>query len=299
MKQLTRFFLILMLAVPGLAQDTPPSFVMKVNSDFMELHVSVLDEKGKLVSGLSKENFKVTENGISQPITLFKHDDIPVSLGLVIDNSRSMEVRKARMDAAALSFVRQSNPDDETFIVHFDSDARLSRNFTTNLVDLEDTLAASKPFGQTAIYDALTVAINNMEKARHEKRAILLVTDGLDNASRTSLSQIIETVKHSRVTILIVGLLSAAEGEKAEEALIKIAEASGGRAYFPDDVEQARSMMERAAHDLRAQYTLGFVPKDPIHDGSWRSIRVEILPPIGSKQKLTAEYRHGYYRPDE
>jgi Ca-activated chloride channel homolog len=299
MKQLTRFFLILILAAPGLAQDTPPSFVMKVNSDFMELHVSVLDDKGRLVSGLSKENFKVTENGIAQPITVFKHEDIPVSLGLVIDNSRSIEARKTRLDAAAISFVRQSNPDDETFIVHFDSDARLSRNFTTNLSDLEDTLAASKPFGQTAIYDALLLAINNMENAKHEKRAVLLVTDGIDNASRTSLNQIIETVKHSRVTILVVGLLSASEGEKAEESLTKIAEASGGRAYFPDDVVQARAMMEHAAHDLRTQYTLGFVPKDPIHDGSWRSVRVEILPPPGSKEKLIADYRHGYYRPDE
>ena len=213
---------------------------MNVNSDFMELHVSVVDEKDRNVGGLTKENFKIKENGIPQPITIFKHEDIPVSLGLVIDNSRSMEPRKARLDAAALAFVRQSHPDDESFIVHFDFDARLDRDFTTQLSDLEETLAASKPFGQTAIYDAVMIALDHMQKARHQKKAMLLVTDGLDNASKTTFAQVLEAVKHSRVTIIVVGLLSASEGEKAEETLTKLAEASGGRAYFPDDVEQAR-----------------------------------------------------------
>jgi Ca-activated chloride channel family protein len=272
---------------------------MKVNSDFMELHVSVVDEKDRNVSGLAMENFRIKENGIPQPITIFKHEDIPVSLGLVIDNSRSMEPRKARMDAATLAFVRQSHPDDESFIVHFDSDAQLERDFTTQLSDLEETLAASKPFGQTAIYDALMIALDHMQKARHEKKALLLVTDGLDNASRTSFGQVLEAVKHSRVTIIVVGLLSASEGLKAEATLARIAEASGGRAYFPDDVDQARAMMERAAHDLRTQYTIGYVPSDPAHDGTWRSVRLEIIPPPGSKEKLNVDYRHGYYRPNE
>ena len=143
------------------------------------------------------------------------------------------------------------------------------------------------------------LALDHMEKASHQKKALLLVTDGLDNASKTTFEQVLETVKHSRVTIIVVGLLSAAEGEKAEATLTQIAEASGGRAYFPDDVDQARTMMERAAHDLRTQYTIGYVPTDPAHDGTWRSVRLELIPPPGSKQKLDVEYRHGYYRPNE
>jgi VWFA-related protein len=245
------------------------------------------------------ENFRIKENGIPQPITIFKHEDIPVSLGLVIDNSRSIQPRKARLDAATLAFVRQSHPDDESFIVHFDFDARLERDFTTNISDLEETLAASKPFGQTAIYDALMVALDHMQKASHEKKALLLVTDGLDNSSRTTFKQALEAVKHSRVTLIVVGLLSASEGEKAEQTLTQLADASGGRAYFPDDLDQARTMMERAAHDLRTQYTIGYVPSDPAHDGTWRSVRVEVIPPAGSKEKLNIDYRHGYYRPDE
>jgi VWFA-related protein len=265
----------------------------------MELHVSVVDQKDRNVGGLTMENFRVTENGIPQPITIFKHEDIPVSLGLVIDNSRSIEPRKARLDAATLAFVRQSHPDDESFVVHFDFDARLERDFTTKLSELEETLAASKPFGQTAIYDALMLSLDQMQKAQHQKKALLLVTDGLDNVSHATFAQVLEAVKHSRVAVIVVGLLSAAEGEKAEATLTQIAEASGGRAYFPNDVDEARAMMERAAHDLRTQYTIGYVPSDTAHDGSWRSVRVEVIPPAGSKDKLNADYRHGYYRPAE
>ena len=299
MKHLASCIFILVLALPLKGQDNPAPFVMSVNSDFMELHVSVVDGKDRNVGGLTMENFRIKENGIPQPITIFKHEDIPVSLGLVIDNSRSIEPRKARLDAATLAFVRQSHPDDESFVVHFDFDARLERDFTTKISDLEETLAASKPFGQTAIYDALILALDQMQKASHQKKALLLVTDGLDNVSHATFAQVLEAVKHSRVAIIVVGLLSAAEGEKAEATLTQIAEASGGRAYFPDDVDQARVMMEKAAHDLRTQYTIGYVPSDPAHDGSWRSVRVEIIPPAGSKEKLDADYRHGYYRPTE
>jgi Ca-activated chloride channel family protein len=298
MKILVCFFCLAMTTV-ALAQDHEEPFVLNVNSDFMELHVSVVDNRDHIVSGLMKENFQVTENGVAQPITVFKHEDIPVSLGLVLDNSRSIEPRKSRLDAATLSFVRQSNPDDETFLVHFDFDARLELDFTRNLSDLEQALSASKPFGQTAIYDALMLAIDHMKDAHHEKKCLLLVTDGLDNASRATLDQLLEAIKRSRVSVIVVGLLSASEGEKAEATLSKIAEASGGRAYFPDDIEQARTLMERVAHDLRTQYTIGYVPTDTAHDGTWRSIRVNIVPPTGFKEKLIADYRHGYYRTNE
>ena len=299
MKHIACCILIFVLVWPMRGQDTPAPFVMSVNSDFMELHVSVVDEKERNVVGLTKENFKITENGVPQPVTIFKHEDIPVSLGLVIDNSRSIEPRKARLDAATLAFVRQSHPEDESFVVHFDFDARVERDFTTQISDLEETLRASKPFGQTAIYDALMLSLDHMEKAKHQKKALLLVTDGLDNVSHTRFAQVLDAVKHSRVAIIVVGLLSAAEGAKAEATLTQIAEASGGHAYFPDDVEQARVMMEKAAHDLRTQYTIGYVPSDPAHDGSWRSVRVEIIPPVGMKDKLNTDYRHGYYRPSE
>ena len=288
------FCMLLAVPAPMWAQEEPPVFKLAVDVDLVELHVSVTDDKDRAVSGLTKDNFRILENTVAQNIAVFKHEDVPVSLGLVIDNSRSIEPRKQRLDAAALAFVRKSNPDDETFVVHFDFDARLSQGFTGDTHLLERVLANTKPFGQTALYDAVITAIDQMEKAQYQKKAILVISDGLDNMSKHTLAQAIERTKQSRVAVYTVGLLSEIEGEKAEQDLIKLAEASGGRAYFPQNVDEARTMMETIARDLREQYTLGYFPSSN-KDGSWRSVRVEVLPPPGFPQKLTANYRRGYY----
>jgi Ca-activated chloride channel homolog len=287
---------LLLLTTPLWAQQETPTFKLNVNVDLVELHVSVVDEKDRTVSGLQKEHFRILENRVVQPISVFKHEDIPVSLGLVIDNSRSIEPRKQRLDAGALAFVRKSNPDDETFVVHFDFDARLAQDFTGDEKVLERVLADVKPYGQTALYDAIILAVNQMEKAAHQKRAVLVITDGLDNASKHTLNEALDRIKESRVAIYSVGLLSAAEGVKAEKDLIRIAEVSGGKAYFPANVDEARMMMERIARDLREQYTLGYFPSS-YRDGAWRSVRVEIMSPPGFPAKLNATYRHGYYGP--
>jgi Ca-activated chloride channel family protein len=278
-----------------MAQEPDPVFKFAVDVNLVEVHVSVVDQLDRPVAGLKAENFKVFENRIEQKISVFKHEDIPVSLGLVVDNSRSVEPRKQRLDAAALSFVRNSNPQDEIYVVHFDDTARLAQDFTSSIPTLESTLAAVQPFGQTAIFDAVHLALDRMEGAKYTKKAILLITDGVDNTSRHTLEQTIEKVKRAHVAIYTVGLLSMSGGLKAEDALIAISQASGGRAYFPQNVEEARAMMERIARDLREQYTLGYFPSNPNHDGSWRSVRVEITPPLGFPPKLNANYRHGYY----
>ena len=273
------------------------TFKLSVNVDLTEVHVNVTDEKDRPVGNLSKENFRVFEDRKEQQISVFKHEDAPLSLGLVIDNSRSIEPRKQRLDAAALSFVRKGNPEDETFIVHFDDTARLDRDFTDSIPALEDALAGVKPFGQTAIYDALILALEHMENAKHLKKVILLITDGVDNSSKHTMSEAIEATKRSRVAVYTVGLLSMSGGQKAEDSLIHIAEASGGHAYFPNNVDEARMYMERVARDLREQYTLGYFPTN--RNGGWRSVRVDVLPPPGlpPTSKLTANYRHGYYGP--
>jgi Ca-activated chloride channel family protein len=263
--------------------------------------VNVTDENDRPVGNLKKDNFRLFEDKTEQTITVFKHEDIPVSLGLVIDNSRSIEPRKQRLDAAALSFVRKGNPEDETFIVHFDDQPQLNRGFTDSIPLLEETLAEMKPYGQTAIYDALLLALQQMERAKHMKRAILLITDGVDNSSKHTMSEAVEATKRSRVAVYVVGLLSMSGGAKAEESLLRIAEASGGRAFFPNDVDEARFYMERVARDLREQYTLGYFPSNITRNGKWRSIRVEVVPPPGLPKnlKLNASYRRGYYGPGD
>jgi Ca-activated chloride channel family protein len=281
------------------AQDSV--FKLNVNVDLTEVHVSVTDQNDHPIGNLTKENFRVFEDRSEQKISVFKHEDIPVSLGLVVDNSRSIEPRKQRLDAAALSFVRKSNPEDETFVVHFDDVARLDREFTDSISALETALSGAKPFGQTAIYDALFLAMDHMESAKHMKKAILLITDGVDNSSKHTLNDTIERMKRSLVAVYTVGLLSVSGGEQAEESLRRIAEASGGRAFFPNDVNEARTYMERVAHDLREQYTLGYLPSNPSRNGAWRSVRVDVSPTPGlpPNAKLHAIYRHGYYGPRE
>src|SRR5215813_3895592 len=155
------------------SQDVP--FKLSVNVDLTEVHVNVTDDNDRPIGNLKKENFRIYEDKSEQNISVFKHEDIPVSLGLVIDNSRSIEPRKQRLDSAALSFVRKGNAEDETFVVHFDDEARLDRDFTDSISLLEESLASVQPFGQTAIYDALILAVDHMEQAKHPKRAILLI----------------------------------------------------------------------------------------------------------------------------
>lgn len=297
MKIKSLILLSLLLASIVWAQEE--TFKLNVNVDLTEVHVNVTDEKDHPIGNLSKENFRIFEDRTEQKISVFKHEDLPVSLGLVIDNSRSMEPRKQRMDAAALSFVQKSNPDDETFIVHFDDSARIDRDFTGSIPQLEQTLASVKPYGQTAIYDALVLALDHMDGAKRMKRAILLFTDGVDNSSKHTLADAVEATKRAHVAVYAVGLLSLSGGLKAEDSLIKIAEASGGRAYFPQTVDEARVDMERVARDLREQYTLGYFPSNGSHNGGWRSVRIDVVPPVGSpaNTKLNANYRHGYYGP--
>jgi VWFA-related protein len=298
MMKMKSLILVPMLLVSALwAQETV--YKLNVNVDLTEVHVNVTDEKDHPIGNLKKDNFRLFEDLTEQKISVFKHEDLPISLGLVIDNSRSMEPRKERMDAAALSFVQKSNPEDETFIIHFDDTARMDRDFTDSIPLLEQALAGVKPFGQTAIYDALILALEHMESAKQMKKAILLFTDGVDNSSKHTLREAIEATKRAQVAVYPVGLLSQSGGQKAEDALVHIAEASGGRAYFPQTIDEARLDMERVARDLREQYTLGYFPSN--RHGGWRSVRIQVVPPAGfpPNMKLNANYRHGYYGPGE
>jgi VWFA-related protein len=298
--KLKPLLLLLLFTVSGLwAQDSV--YKLNVNVDLTEIHVNVTDQHDRPIGNLTKENFRVFEDRTEQRISIFKHEDLPVSLGLVVDNSRSIEPRKQRLDAAAVSFVRKSNAQDEAFVVHFDDEARVSTDFTDSISVLEDALAKEKPFGQTAIYDALILAVDHMEQAKHQKRAILLITDGVDNSSKHTLEEALERTKRSHVAVYTVGLLSQSGGQKAEDSLVRIAEASGGRAFFPNNVEEARGYMERVARDLREQYTLGYFPTNASRAGGWRSVRVEIVPPphLPPTIKLVANYRHGYYGPND
>ena len=301
---LTRIILTLtqgatfVLLLAGLVQAQEPEFTLNVNVDLVELSVTVLDESDRDVPGLEALNFEIFEDSIQQDISLFFHDDQPVSLGLVIDNSRSMERKKERVDLAAVSFVRLSNPQDEAFLVQFDDTVRLAQDFTSDIGVLEETLESISPYGQTSLFDAIMAALEKIKEGRYEQKAILLVSDGADNSSAAAFDEVLESVRQSDAAFYTIGVLNdSAEGQEARIALEALADASGGRAFFPQTVDEIPALTENIARELRALYTLGYIPTNSDRDGSWRSVRVYVSTPEESPS-FKVNYRHGYYAPD-
>ena len=290
----------LLIAAPVLAQEpSAAEFTLNVNVDLVELRVTVLDERERNVVHLAEADFSIFEDQIQQQISLFRHEDMPVSLGIVIDNSRSMERKKSRIDTAALSFVRHSNPDDETFLIHFDDTVRLARDFTSDITVIGETLASISPYGQTALFDAMFLGVETMQGAIYEQKAMLLVTDGADNASLHTSAEVLERVRRSNIAVYPIGLLSDSEAGRAARAILEeIADLSGGRAFFPSSVDEIPALTEQIARELRELYTLGYIPTNARRDGMWRSVRVyvEAAP---EAPRYDINYRHGYYAPDD
>ena len=286
---------MLLSAGPGRAQES--EFTLNVNVDLVELSVTVLDRNERHVTGLEALSFEVFEDSVQQDISLFLHEDRPVSLGLVIDNSRSMERKKERVDAAALSFVRLSNPQDEAFLIHFDDTVRLEEDFTSDIGALEKTLSTISPYGQTSLFDALMMSLEKIKEGRYDEQAILLVSDGADNASVAVYEQVLENVRQSEAALYPIGVLNDSEaGLEARAALEALAEASGGRAFFPETANEIPLITEIIARELRELYTLGYVPTNSRRDGTWRSVRVYVPTPPETP-RFEINYRHGYYAP--
>jgi VWFA-related protein len=282
-------------------------FTLNVNVHLVQLPVSVTSRDGKSLDSLPRSSFQVYEDNVLQEITLFKHEDVPVSLGLVIDNSGSMRNKRQRVNSAALSFVRESNPNDQTFIVDFDDEVLLRQDFTGKMSDLVGALRDIHTQGQTALNDAVYVAIDHVKTGTRDKKALLVISDGEDNKSKYGINRLLDHVRDSKdVSIYTIGLLEENDyrgglfgkspSKKARESLRKIAELSGGEAYFPKSVEEVSAICSRIARDLRNQYTLGYSPKNTKNDGGYRSIRVNVTPPLGTP-KLTVRTKPGYTAP--
>jgi Ca-activated chloride channel homolog len=274
---------------------------IKVDVNLVVLHTTVLDDRGRFVEGLAQDNFRVYEDKVEQKLSVFKREDIPVSMGLVIDNSGSMRDKRPRVNEAALTLVQNSNPQDEAFVVNFNDDfyLDLDKDFSNSIPELKEALERIDARGSTALYDAIIGSIDHLKKGKKEKKVLLIVTDGEDNTSRNSLEKTIREIQKTDTVIYTIGLLSQESkrsAKNAKKALTEIALASGGLAYFPENVEDVHSICEQVAHDIRHQYTLGYYPTNVAKDGSFRSVRVDVIPPHG-KGKLVARTRNGYYAP--
>jgi len=274
-------------------------FVFKKQVEEVVLHATVYDAHQKMVTNLDKGAFTVFEDGQPQPITSFRREDIPVAVGIVIDNSGSMRDKRPAVNQAALNFVRSSNPQDEVFIVNFNDEYYLDQDFTSNITQLRDALEKIESRGGTALYDAVVASADHLKKtARLEKRVILVVTDGEDNASRESLEQAVHRLQaENGPTVYTVGLLGGEKQRRAKRALTEMAVSTGGIPYFPKDLSEVDSITQEVAHDIRNQYTIGYRPSRPQTQGGYSSIKVEAK--SKGYNKLQVRTRTGYYAGQE
>lgn len=281
-------------------------YVISVDTTLIQVPVSVHDKEGRVVNNLTKDQFQVFEDKIPQQIKLFAHEDVPISLGLVIDNSGSMRNKRERVNSAALSFVRSSNPEDESFIVNFDDSAYLEQDFTSSIGDLMDALDNLDTRGETALFDAVYLSVEKVVKeGKRDTKALLLITDGEDNSSKYKYEEALNKLKESKVTLYAIGLLEdndqrgglfkPAPSKKAKEALVQLAESTGGVAYFPKSVDEVEEICKQIASDLRNRYTLGYTPTNQKFDGGWRKVDVQIQ--IPKTAKITWHSKPGYYAP--
>jgi Ca-activated chloride channel homolog len=285
----------------GTPQSSP--YTMKKNVDMVRLPVSIVDKDGNFVPGLAEDNFRVLENNTPQKISEFTHADIPISVGLVIDNSGSMKSKRARVNAAAMTFVQTSNPQDQMFVVNFNDEYYLDmdEDFTNDPKVLKAALERIDSRGGTALYDAILGSINHLKKGAREKKVLLVVTDGVDNASAANhtLSYTVQKLEQSSVAIYAIGLFTRDDDSREEirqgkNALLALTQSTGGEAYFPKTVDEANSICTRIAQDIRSQYMVGYYPSNETRDGAFRTIKVEITGVRGSG-KLTVRTRPGYY----
>src|SRR6266481_9177806 len=272
-----------------------------IDVNLVVLHTTVLDDRHRFADGLKSENFRVFEDKIEQKLSVFKREDVPVSMGLVIDNSGSMRDKRPRVNEAALTLVQASNPQDEAFVVNFNDDfyLDLDKDFTNSIPELKEALERIDSRGSTALRDAIIGSLDHVKKGSRDKKVLLVVTDGEDNASRNSLEKMIREIQKTDTVIYTIGLLSQEnkkEAKRARKVLEQIASASGGLAYFPENVDDVRSICEQVAHDIRNQYTLAYYPTNTKRDGTFRAVQVDVIPPRG-RGKLQARTRNGYYAP--
>jgi Ca-activated chloride channel homolog len=280
---------------PAAGDEDNGVFVFKKDVEEVVVHATVLDDKNHLVTTLDKSAFTVMENGKPQTITSFRHEDVPVAMGIVIDNSGSMREKRDKVNKAALNLVRSSNPQDQVFVVNFNDEYYLDQGFTSDIKKLQEALEKVESRGGTALYDAIVASADYEKKnARLQKKVLFVVTDGEDNASRETLEQTVQRLQEENgPTVYAIGLLGEEKAHRARRALETISQRTGGIAFLPRTTEEVDEISRTVAHDIRNQYTIGYKPSTPKSAGGYRAIKVEAKAK-GYKQ-LSVRTRSGYY----
>jgi len=275
------------------AQDDVPTF--RADSRLVVLHASVVDKSGKLLTDLPQKSFKVFENNVEQQIRMFRREDVPVSLCVVIDDSGSMRDKRAKVSAAALALVKASNKQDEVCIVNFNDEAYLDQPLTNDIGKMEQALEKIESRGGTAMRDAVSMSIDYLRKdAKKDKKVVLILTDGDDTASSETLEKLVAKCQRSEVLVYAIGILTDEEARRAKSAkrnLTMLARESGGMAHFPKDLVEVESLAIQIAHEIRNQYIITYVPSVQELDGSYRTIKVT----AAAKGSPMVRTRSGYF----
>ena len=272
------------------------TFVIRKDVDEVLLHATVVDDKQHIVTNLDKSAFTVYEDGKPQTIISFHHEDIPVAMGILIDNSGSMREKRMKVNQAALNLVRSSNPQDEVFVVNFNDEYYLDQDFTNDLLKLKEALEKIDARGGTALYEAVVASADHLRRdAKLERKVLFVVTDGEDNASRESLEQAVKQLQEENSpSVYAIGILGDEEHPKrARRALEIIAQRTGGLAFFPKTLDEVDEISRQVAHDIRSQYTIGYKPTNPKGTGGFRQIRVEAK--AKGHGKMSVRTKSGYY----
>jgi len=281
--------LLLIAASRGLAQET----TIRLDVNLVVINVTVYGKDGKIVPGLVKEAFKIFEDDVERPISVFHGEDAPVTAGILVDNSASMKTKRSEVIAAALAFARASNPADQMFVIHFNERARFGlpgiRPFTGSIPELETALSRYTTGGSTALYDGIGMALSHFNRARTNRKVLITISDGGDNSSKTTLSDMLRWARDSGVVLYCVGLFDDNDLDRNPDILEQFAQSTGGKVFFPANVKDTASISVEIAREIRAQYTLGFAGAQ---DGKYHRIRVTAKNAMN--ELLEVQARPGY-----
>ena len=294
------FAVLAQQAEPTPPPDEDPSRPVNVKTDLVTLTLTVTDLYGRYVSGLKQDAFNISDNGEQQEITFFSDSDAPVSVGILFDISGSMNGEKIIKARNALKkFIASSHPSDEYFLIAFNNRAQLLLDRTRDGDAVLDRLTLVNPKQNTALYDAVYLGIDKVGRGTHQKKALLIISDGQDNASRYNFGEVRRLMKESDVVTYAVGIISPSDqaspvGMQGQAFLDELTSVTGGKSFYPQSDVEMDEIFERIALELRHQYSIGYTPKDFQPDGKWRKVKVKVKPPRGLP-RLTVRSREGYY----
>jgi Ca-activated chloride channel family protein len=289
-------FLAAAVSALAFAQEPAPRADFNVDVNLVVLNVTVAERGGRFVNDLPQTAFQIFEDGVEQPIRVFRREDAPVAVGLVVDNSGSMLRKLPDVVAAAGEFARSSNPQDQMFVIHFNEHVSPSlptgQAFVSDPNLLQTAMASIHARGQTALYDAIDAALAHVRQSPLQKKVLIVLSDGGDNASRHRLEDAIATLQQSDVIVYTVGLFDEYDHDRNPGVLRRLAKVSGGVAFFPKEVSDATAVLQAVSRDIRNQYTIGYAPTNDKHDGTYRQVRVKLAG--RHSDRWTARTRTGY-----